>query len=237
MIVAHRGASRDAPENTIPAFELAWEQGADAIEGDFHITIDGHIVCTHDRIGNATSAELRAQHAQRYSGPFQGTTIPIISEVFATIPHQKIIYIEIKCGVEIITPLLDEILRSGLTPEQIVIISFRKKVIQELKAQAPQYKAYWLCFFEEQQPGEITPSLETVLGTLKAIQADGLDANTAIPESFIEALTKQGYEWHAWTVNNVEEARRVRNLGVDSITTDIPGQIREHLAKEASESV
>ena len=48
MIVAHRGASRDAPENTIPAFKLAWEQGADAIEGDFHLTKDGNIVCIHD---------------------------------------------------------------------------------------------------------------------------------------------------------------------------------------------
>jgi glycerophosphoryl diester phosphodiesterase len=48
MIVAHRGASKEAPENTLPAFELAWKQGADAIEGDFHLTQDGHIVCIHD---------------------------------------------------------------------------------------------------------------------------------------------------------------------------------------------
>ena len=48
MIVAHRGASGEAPENTIPAFNLAWKQGADAIEGDFHLTKDGHVVCIHD---------------------------------------------------------------------------------------------------------------------------------------------------------------------------------------------
>ena len=48
MIVAHRGASQHAPENTIPAFELAWKNGADAIEGDFQLTKDGHIVCIHD---------------------------------------------------------------------------------------------------------------------------------------------------------------------------------------------
>jgi glycerophosphoryl diester phosphodiesterase len=44
FIVAHRGASHDAPENTLPAFELAWKQGADAIEGDFHLTADGKII-------------------------------------------------------------------------------------------------------------------------------------------------------------------------------------------------
>ena len=49
LIVAHRGASFEAPENTLPAFNLAWEQGADAIEGDFLLTKDGHIVCIHDR--------------------------------------------------------------------------------------------------------------------------------------------------------------------------------------------
>ena len=48
FIVAHRGASGDAPENTLPAFERAWKQGADAIEGDFHLTADGKIVCFHD---------------------------------------------------------------------------------------------------------------------------------------------------------------------------------------------
>src|SRR5688500_13124508 len=47
-IVAHRGASHDAPENTLASFRLAWEQGADAIEGDFRLTRDGEIVCIHD---------------------------------------------------------------------------------------------------------------------------------------------------------------------------------------------
>ena len=47
-IVAHRGASHDAPENTLEAFDLAWQQGADIIEGDFQLTADGEIVCYHD---------------------------------------------------------------------------------------------------------------------------------------------------------------------------------------------
>ena len=48
LIVAHRGASHHAPGNTLPAFKLAWKKGAGAIEADFHLTKDGHIVCTHD---------------------------------------------------------------------------------------------------------------------------------------------------------------------------------------------
>ncbi len=55
MIVAHRGASGDAPENTLASFSLAWQQDADAIEGDFHLTSDGHIVCIHDSDTNRVS--------------------------------------------------------------------------------------------------------------------------------------------------------------------------------------
>lgn len=80
VIVAHRGASHDAPENTLPAFELAWEQGADAIEGDFHLTRDGHIICLHDKdtkrtagvklvVKNSPLAELRKLDVGEWKDP------------------------------------------------------------------------------------------------------------------------------------------------------------------------
>ena len=71
IITAHRGASYDAPENTISAFKLAWEQGADAFEGDFYLTADGKVICAHDKdakrvagsplvMEKSTTEELRA---------------------------------------------------------------------------------------------------------------------------------------------------------------------------------
>ena len=238
LIVAHRGASRDAPENTIPAFQLAWEQGADAIEGDFHLSKDGEIVCFHDAdtkrvagtqlvVRQSTLAELKQLDVGATHGvAFNGTRIPTIAEVFATIPQGKKIFIEVKCGAEIIPTLLNEIDQSGLTQEQIVVISFNKQVIQQLKIKAPQYKASWLCSFNKQETGEITPALATVLKTLKQIQADGLSSNTAVPASVIEAVSQQGYEWHVWTINDLNTARRMQALGVLSITTDVPGTMR-----------
>ncbi|TWU26080.1 glycerophosphodiester phosphodiesterase family protein [Bythopirellula polymerisocia] len=70
LLVAHRGASADAPENTLSSFQLAWEEGADAIEGDFYLTSDNQIVCIHDDttervsgvdldVASATLEELR----------------------------------------------------------------------------------------------------------------------------------------------------------------------------------
>jgi len=249
MIVAHRGASQDAPENTMPAFKLAWEQGADAIEGDFHLTKDGYIVCIHDdntkRVSDAnlvvnksTLAELRELDVGgHHEQTFKGTRIPTIAEVFSTIPDQKQIFIEVKCGVEIIPVLLKEIEKAGLMLEQVVVISFNKMVIQKLKAQAPQFKTSWLRSFKRNKTGEITPSNEAVLNTLSQIQADALGSNAVIPESLVEAVLRQGYEWHVWTINDADEAKKMIALGATSITTDVPDSMKKHLVEQDKVSV
>lgn len=245
MVVAHRGASRDAPENTMPAFKLAWEQGADAVEGDFHLTKDGQIVCIHDGntkkvagenlvVSRSTLGELRKLDVGAYRGKdFKSTVIPTIAEVFSTIPEQKKIYIEIKCGTEIIPALLEKINESGLKREQIVVISFNKKVIHELKARAPQYKALWLSGFKKDKSGKITPSLGTVLTTLKQIKADGFSSTKdIIDEVFIKSVKEEGYEYHVWTVDDVKTARRFKEWGAKSITTNVPGYMRRNLVEQ-----
>ena len=245
MIVAHRGASQHAPENTMPAFKLAWEQGADAIEGDFQLTSDGQIVCIHDDntkrvasenlvVSKSPLGELRKLDVGAYRGKdFKGTVIPTIAEVFSTIPEQKKIYIEIKCGAEIIPALLREIDNSGLTKEQVVVICFNEKVIREFKAKAPQYKVFWLCSFKKQKTEEVTPSSEQVLNTLTLIQADGLCSNTAVPESLIEMVRKTGYQFHVWTVDDPKTAIRMKALGATSIITNVPRAIRMNLVEQS----
>jgi glycerophosphoryl diester phosphodiesterase len=241
MIVAHRGASRDAPENSIPAFELAWEQGADAIEGDFRLTRDGHIVCFHDgstkrltdkarAIGQSTLVALRELDIGLKRGEsFKGTRIPTLEEVLATIPEGRKIYIEIKCGPEIIPLLLEKLAASGLEAEQVVVMCFNETVLQKVKAKAPEYTTSWLCEFKKEESGDITPTREHVLATLARIRADGLSSNLLIPEAVAASVKERGYAWHVWTVNNVEHAKRAKQLGAASITTDEPQAIREGL--------
>ena len=244
LIVAHRGASHHAPENTLPAFNLAWKQRADAIEGDFRLTRDGHIVCIHDEdtervsgrkliVKDSTLAQLRPLDVGTHRGDeYRGTIIPTIAEVFATIPDKKKIYIEIKCGTEVIPRLLDEIKKSEITSDQIVVISFNPQVIQQIKAKSPQIKALWLSGFKKDKLGRTTPSLKTIFDTLKQTQADGFSSSKDIRDSLVTRVIASGYEYHVWTIDDLDTARHFKKLGTKSITTNVPEQIKKHLVEK-----
>ena len=245
LIVAHRGASKDAPENTLPAFELAWVQNADAIEADFHLTKDKQVVCIHDEdtekvanktliVAESTLAELKQLDVGSYhSDQFKGVTIPTFAEVAATIPKGKKFYIEIKSDKKIISYLFEEIKKSGLKADQIIFISFSKEALTEIKNQAPQYKVFWLSNFKFNILGKYTPSLKTVLASLKAINADGFSSSRKkINQNFVNKVIAAGYEHHVWTVNDKETAQRFQSWGTKSITTDVPGKIKASLIQK-----
>lgn len=128
LVVAHRGASYDAPENTLAAFRLAWDQHADAIEGDFYVTKDQQIVCIHDKttkriapqqpdlsIANSTLEELQKLDAGSWKHPrYAAERIPTLKEVLGTVPEGKQIFVEIKCGPEILPLLQPQLESSGM---------------------------------------------------------------------------------------------------------------------------
>lgn len=240
LIVAHRGASFDAPENTLPAFELAWKLGADAVEGDFLLSKDGKVVCFHDKntkrltgekldISKSSFADLQKLDVGEWKDEkFRGTRMPLISDVFATLPEGKKIFVEVKCGPEIVEPLINEIENSGLKYDQIVLICFNHNVIKQFKKARPQHKAYWLCHVRKKK-GEWTPSLATILSTLNNCNADGLDSSFDTPEKYTNAVINEGYEWHAWTVNDPKVAKELVYRSISSITTDRPKLIADNL--------
>lgn len=244
FIVAHRGASHDAPENTLPAFELAWQQGADAIEGDFHLTRDGRIICVHDFdtlrvsgskkiVKDSTLGELRALDAGAWFKPrWKGTRMPAFSEVAATVPDHGKFFVEVKCGPEIVPVLLEELKSSGLKVPQIVVISFNAEVIRAIKEKAPAYKACWLSSFAKSNP--LDPTTASVLETLRATKADGFSsrADTRLSPAYVNAIKSAGFEYHCWTVDDPKTARNFLNLGALSITTNRPAFLREALLKD-----
>ena len=244
VIVAHRGASADAPENTLPAFELAWKQGADAIEGDFHLTKDKRIVCIHDKttkrycktnlvVKDSTLAELkRLDVGHQFAGQFKGTSIPTLKEVLAIVPSNKKIYIEIKCGAEITPFLVKQVKSSSLSDSQIIIISFQAEVIRRIKEVAPQWKAYWLSSFRKDGNGQLVPTVQTVERTLKRIQADGFSSSKdLIHQDFIKDILSKRFEYHVWTIDQPAVAKKFLKWGAQSITTNQPKTLREQIMK------
>lgn len=243
-IVGHRGASFDAPENTVASFKLAWEQKADAAELDLYLSKDGKIVVLHDantkRVGGVdkkvidqTFDELRTLDVGKWKdAKFAGEKIPTLEEMLATVPPGKRVLLEVKCGPEVV-PELDRVLKAcKLKPEQTPVIAFDANVIAAMKKARPDIQAYWLVTLA---PKKAKPrTAEELIARAKEIQADGLDLSAdpaVLTKEFAKKVKAAGLKLYVWTVNDVDLARTMIELGAESITTDRPAWLREQLGK------
>ena len=227
MIIAHRGISFDLPENSLSAFNASWAVGVDGIEGDFHLTRDGSIVCIHDDntsrvcnknlvICNSTLQELKELNLQCEGKNHLNIKIPTLTEVLKTVPSGKKIFIEIKCGVEILSPLIKELSRSKINSNQVVIISFDRQVVKELKEMAPEYKALLLYSYEEGL------EVSSLINEMFDINADGIGTDNELSKEFVEKVIISGLEYHSWTIDNADTANQLISWGSNSITTNEP---------------
>lgn len=248
IIVGHRGASFDAPENTLAAFHEAWTQLADGVEGDFYFTKDGHIVCIHDadtertggrklKVADSTLAELRTlEYGGWKAEKYRGEPIPTFAEVLAAVPPEKTFVIELKTGPEIIPLLKSELNRLQPDRARLLIIAFDKATCAASKAQIPDVRVHWLTGYKQNKvTGVWHPTLKEVADGLKLSQADGLgtqaNRNIVTPE-FLKQLRAGGMrEFHVWTVDDPADAVYFRDQGAVGITTNRPAFLREHLAK------
>jgi len=243
-IVGHRGASYEAPENTLSSIRLAWEQNADAVEFDVWLSKDGQIVLAHDKdtertagvkklIVEQTADELRRLDVGRWKDPkFAGEKIPFLSEALATIPAGKRVFIEIKCGPEIV-PELSRILKaSGKPASALAIISFQDEVIAACKKALPEHQAYWLVSIKrDKKTNEWNHTPDALIRRAKELHADGLDLSACdfIDPAFGQRVKSEGLQLYVWTVNDPAIAKQMLAAGVQGITTDRPAWLREQL--------
>lgn len=235
--IAHRGASYDAPENTVASANLAWKQGADAVEIDVYLASDNRIVTIHDNntkrvaknarnlpIRNTPSLVLRDLDVGSWKGEqFKGERIPYLEEIFETVPESKMLVIEVKCGPEII-PHLQRTMEKCGKADQALFICFDWATIVELKKTFPDNKAYWLSSSRQDVKAKIDEVAKAGL--------EGLNLNYGIIDQEIMGLAKNlKLEVLAWTVNDPEEAKRLNNLGITHITTDRPQWLKEQVEK------
>jgi glycerophosphoryl diester phosphodiesterase len=242
-IIAHRGASHDAPENTLAAIRLGFEQGADFVEVDLRLTADQQIVLMHDgdtkrtagrdkKVAEQTLQELKTLDAGSFKGAkWTGERIPTLAEALAAIPAGKGIFLELKAGPEIVPPLAEVLKSSKLAREQIVIIAFDFAAITEAKRRLPDYQALWLVAFKKSDNGTSwTPAPEKIIDQARG-HVDGLDlkACAAIDAELIKQAKSAGLSVYTWTVNDPVVARQMKDVGVLGITTDRPRMLRDSL--------
>lgn len=234
MIIAHRGASHDAPENTLASVNLAWERGADAVEVDVHLSKDRRIMVIHDEdtkrttgekmlIRESMSSSLRSLDASNGMDKFKGERIPFLEEVLATVPDGKVLFIEVKTDTVII-PYLVKLLASSQDKSRLVVISFNFDVCTLMKKEIPAIPVYWLHY--------------TLSGSYKykwitRAREAGLDGlnfrHTGISKDYVEAVHRSGMKMFAWTVDDPEEAARLIECGIDGITSNRPDWLRTQL--------
>lgn len=253
-IVGHRGASFDAPENSLASMKLAWKQKADGIETDIHLSKDGKMVVMHDydtkrtgdvakKISESTWDELKNVDIGKWKGPqFAGEKIPTLESFFATIPNGKCIFTEIKlkdtvAGAEFekAKAILDELGKameaSGKKPKQLRMITFHYEMAKAAKAKFPEHPVYWLAGYgKDKKTGEF-PNIDDLIAKAKAANLDGLDLNSNFPinKAFVKKVHKAGLKLYTWTVDDPEVARAEKKAGVDGITTNRPEFLRASL--------
>lgn len=229
------------------AFRLAWEQGADGIEGDFRLTRDGQIVCVHDEdtkrtagvkleVAKSTLAQLRALDVGSWKGAsFRGERMPTLPEVLAALPAGKRFFVEIKSGVEIMASLQRDIAKAlearPRLAKQIVFISFDKAVVAACRGTWPGIMANWLVGFEQdKRTGQWSPQRRDLLRQARGARASGIGMRAekqVVDQELVVALRGAGFEPHFWTVNEEAMARRLAGYKAQSITTDVPAKVRD----------
>ena len=239
-IIAHRGACAYAPENTLPAFNLAWKMGADGIEGDFRLTADGQVVCMHDAtterladinlpIASTDYAQLRTVNiAHSFKPAPPPAHMPLLSEVIATVPRGKQLFIELKSGPQIAPTLIEVLQASQLSTDQIILFSFNTEVLRAIQALDTPYRTGLIINFDIAPTGQLTPTLEDSLRTAQQLGCAGLHigAHHRLPKNIGEQTRAHGLRLHTWTVDTQELSQTMQSLGVQSITTNKPDTIR-----------
>ena len=241
LVLAHRGANKVAPQNTLPAFEKAIQFNADGIETDVHLCKDGEIVICHNYTVDATSngkgcidemtfAELRElDFGSYFSSNFKGVTLPTLAELLTLVKNMQLINIEIKAPKkdnDLVKRVVEEVYKFGVEKNSI-ISCFDPECIKQVKEIDKNLKTALL--YEDNELGNEIMTF----GVAKYCQQLKADAahphRNLITHKEIIDLHNLGIAVNPWTVNLKEDIIRLANWGCDALITDIPDFCRQVL--------
>ncbi|HTO52124.1 MAG TPA: glycerophosphodiester phosphodiesterase family protein [Myxococcota bacterium] len=215
--IAHRGASRDRPENTLPAFELAVEQGADMIETDLHLLRDGAVVLYHDDEIGRRPVGLHSLGELRQSLPHA----PTLEETLDALGQKIAWNLELKAprsgpypGLE--AHALAQVKRRGIL-ERTLFSSFSDAVLVKLRELEP--KARLGTLVSASHPHDI-------LGRAARVRSEALHLELRLAtEERVSEAHAAGYRVNVWTVDSAADQRRLIGYGVDGIFTNLPAKL------------
>ena len=242
IIIAHRGESYDAPENTLASISLAWYRNDDAVEVDVQLTKDERIVVIHDRTTWRTGRKYKRISSVSYDdlkdidvGSFKDITysderIPLLSEVIDTIPSNKQLFVEIKSDDSIVKPLENLITGKNVIPQSIRFIGFDMNTLKKIKHALPAFDVYWIVPRVDYKNNFRTK--ETIA---KCIEAgfNGLDVQygAKLNKNVILPVKKHNLKIYTWTVDDIQTAKRLFSEGIDGVATNRAGWMKTELSK------
>jgi glycerophosphoryl diester phosphodiesterase len=240
QILAHRGASAHAPENTLAAFQQAVAERADGVELDVRACAGGEVVVCHDRtlerlaglrweVATTPWWKLRRADVGTRLG-FAAARIPLLEEVLALLPRRVLVNVELKCEAADDRGLVArtvEVIRAARAEERVVLSSFHPLCLLRLSALAPSLRRGYL----------VDPGRRFLLHGL--LLASAL-SNFSVHPHHTEATGPRVRRWKesglrvaVWTVDDADEARRLEAIGVDYLISNRPAAIRRALRSRA----
>ncbi len=247
LIIAHRGASAAAPENTLAAFQKAIDDGAEGVEFDVRLAKDGVPVVFHDeklqRIGqkegyvsNYTSRELQnldagswfnLKNPNKADDRFAAENIPTLAQLLEFLQdYQGSMYIELKCKnaeTPALVKAVGETIGGSKLLSSIIVKSFNLDAVRQIKQMLPEVRTAAL----------FAPKIRTILrdknNLLEKAEkylADELSIHCSLAtESFIHKAEKLGFPVTIWTANNSVWVKRAVDLGINAIITNNPAKL------------
>lgn len=235
FLIAHRGESTDAPENTLASINLAWERNIKAVEIDIRLTADNQIVVIHDKntfrvsgkwlnVSKSTLKKLKTLDVGSSKNKnWKGEKIPSLLEVLDTVPQDGRLIIEIKSKRFNLNYLKNTLQECKLNHSQVEIISFHRKVLERAKQTIPQHKTLWLLNLDYFWPHwMICFYPKKIIHKIKKSNLDGVNlwSGKLITKQVISDFKQEGLLVYFWTTNNFMKAKQLIEYGADGIISD-----------------
>lgn len=231
IVFAHRGASARAPENTLASFKLAEAEGAEAIELDAKLSSDGQVVVLHDptldrtttgrgRVGDYSWGELRALDAgSHYSETFRGERIPLLDEVFECFGKRLLINVELtnyRTPHDALVQKVCDLVKGHALEGGVLFSSFLAPNLEQAARYLPEVPRGLLA--KPGWTGAWARSFGFSFGDFAALHPYFTD----VSRQQVQRVHRLKRRIHVWTVNGLQDMKRLVEWGVDGISTDDP---------------